>query len=68
MSVLVCKNLTVAYGDVIALDDIDLSVTPGETLAVLGPSGSGKSTLMYAIAGMIAPASGFIELEGRVVS
>jgi ABC-type Fe3+/spermidine/putrescine transport system ATPase subunit len=68
MSMLICRSLRVSYEDVVALDGIDLQVEAGETVAVLGPSGSGKSTLLYAIAGMIAPSSGEIELDGEVVS
>lgn len=68
MSILRCQSLTVTYADVVALDEVDLEVAEGETVAVLGPSGSGKSTLMYAVAGMVRPVAGTIELAGEVVS
>jgi molybdate transport system ATP-binding protein len=45
----------------------ELSVEPGEVLAVLGPNGAGKSTLLRAVAGLLAVDSGSIELDGRPV-
>jgi manganese/zinc/iron transport system ATP- binding protein len=58
------RDVTVAYGDRVALDDVDLEVRAGALLAVIGPNGAGKSTLLKAIAGLIAPASGTIEVLG----
>lgn len=49
------------------LDNVDLFVGDGEIVAVLGPSGSGKSTLLRAIAGLVRPASGDIEWDGRSI-
>lgn len=46
------QNLTVAYGDHVALQDVSLSVSPGEVLAVIGPNGAGKSTMVRAISGL----------------
>ena len=46
------------------LRDVDLSIDPGERLAVVGPNGAGKSTLLRLIAGVLAPASGFVEIGG----
>jgi len=58
-----------AGGGVIrALDDISLSVDPGEWLAVMGPSGSGKSTLVNLIGCLDRPASGEIWLDGQEVA
>jgi putative spermidine/putrescine transport system ATP-binding protein len=56
------------YGDVIALDGIELSVREGEFFTLLGPSGSGKTTLLRLIAGFETPNAGRIELAGRDVS
>lgn len=65
---LVCRAVSVDYGEVRALRDLDLSVATGETLALLGPSGSGKSTLMYALAGFVDISHGSIEICGEVAS
>lgn len=64
-SKLVVENVSVAYGDKTVLDAVDLSVAPGEKLAVVGPSGSGKSTLLRAIAGLEPLTAGRITLDGR---
>ncbi len=53
------------YGKVEALQRIDLSIRKGEFVTLLGPSGSGKSTLLNLIAGMTAPSSGRIAIDGR---
>ncbi len=50
-----------------ALDGIDLSVRPGERVAILGPSGSGKTSLLRAIAGFVTPQSGRIIIDGQAV-
>ena len=50
--------------DLVILRDIDLEVTPGEALAVLGASGSGKSTLLAILAGLDTPSVGSVALDG----
>ena len=55
-------DLVVAYGNVIALDQSSFEVPTGVITAVIGPNGSGKSTLLSAIAGLVEPAQGSIEL------
>ncbi|WP_051433142.1 ABC transporter ATP-binding protein [Promicromonospora kroppenstedtii] len=59
-------SLTLGDGDstVVALDDVTLTVPPGELLAVLGPSGSGKSSLLAVAGALIAPSSGAVHLDG----
>jgi len=47
--------------------DVDLSADPGEVVAVLGPNGSGKSTLLAALAGLVRPDAGRIELDGQTL-
>ena len=56
--------LTVRYGDVIALDKLDLTLETGQALGIVGPNGSGKSTLLKTVAGLVAPASGVLEVFG----
>jgi manganese/zinc/iron transport system ATP- binding protein len=58
------RDVTVAYGDRVALDDVDLDINAGALLAVIGPNGAGKSTLLKAIAGLIVPVAGTIEVLG----
>ncbi len=57
-------GLAVRYGDVVALDGIDLTVAKGEVVSVLGPSGSGKSTLLRVVAGLEPEATGSISWDG----
>jgi len=52
-------------GELVILRDIDLAVTRGEALAVLGASGSGKSTLLAILAGLDTPTSGTVTLDGQ---
>ncbi len=65
---LTISNLTLFYGDLQALDNVSLSLTSGEVMAVLGPSGSGKSSLLRAVAGLETPTSGRIWLHGEDVT
>lgn len=62
------EHVTLVYGeDMAALDDISLSVAPGEWVCVLGANGSGKSTLASVICGLLAPDAGTVELVGEHV-
>src|SRR6266513_3841717 len=57
-----------AYGDVVAVDGVDLEIASGEFFTLLGPSGSGKTTTLRLIAGFERPDEGRIELAGRDVT
>ena len=59
------KNLTVAYGDAVILNNISFRVARGEVFVILGGSGCGKSTLLKHMMGLYQPASGRILIDGR---
>ncbi|MEM7094960.1 MAG: ABC transporter ATP-binding protein [Actinomycetota bacterium] len=58
-------NLTKAYGDTLAVDDLSFSVRPGVVTGFLGPNGAGKSTTMRMILGLDAPTAGTATVAGR---
>jgi putative ABC transport system ATP-binding protein len=64
----VCRRVVHIYrvegSDVVALSGVDLSISSGETVALVGPSGSGKSTLVSLLAGLMRPAAGRIGVGG----
>ena len=62
------RGLTKRFGDVVAVDAVDLEIAPGEFFTLLGPSGSGKTTTLRMIAGFEQPDEGSIELAGEDVS
>ena len=63
-----CRNLSKRFGDVLAVDSVDLDVWRGEIVAVLGGSGCGKTTLLRLIAGFELPAAGEILIRGERMS
>lgn len=65
MSLLELKDVYKIYGDLHALDDVNLKVEKGEWLAVMGPSGSGKSTMMNIVGCMDTPSKGQVLLDGE---
>jgi len=58
------RSLTKRYGALTALDDVSLDISRGEFFGLLGPNGAGKSTLMSLIAGLRAPDTGTLTLDG----
>lgn len=58
------KRVSDATGELTILRDIDFTVQPGETLAIVGASGSGKSTLLGLLAGLDTPSEGTVKLDG----
>ena len=66
--ILKARNLTKRYGKVVALDNCDFELYPGEILAVIGDNGAGKSTLIKALSGAVVPDHGEVTLQGKPVS
>jgi branched-chain amino acid transport system ATP-binding protein len=66
-SSLTLSGIDAGYGSVRVLDDVSLSVAPGETVVLLGTNGNGKSTLMKCVMGMLSPSAGSIlaEVDGE---
>jgi len=61
-------GLTVAYGPVIALQDVSMSIPHGSITAVLGANGAGKTTLVRTISGLVRPRTGSVRLDQREIS
>jgi ABC transporter, ATP-binding protein, putative len=68
MNILTLTEISKIYGDLKALDKINLAVEEGEWLSIMGPSGSGKTTLMNIIGCMDKPSLGKIDIAGRDIS
>ncbi|MCV3243656.1 ATP-binding cassette domain-containing protein [Mesorhizobium sp. ZC-5] len=64
---LTARGLVKRYGRVIALNNADFDLYPGEILAVIGDNGAGKSSLIKAISGAVVPDEGEIQLEGKTI-
>ena len=58
------RGVSKTFGDVVALDDVSLSIRDGEFFTLLGPSGSGKTTVLRIVAGLIEPDSGEVLIGG----
>lgn len=67
---MICRlsGVAIGYGTTPVLTGVDLDVGAGETVALVGPSGSGKSSLLLAIAGLLEPIAGSIEVCGVTIS
>ena len=62
---LAARGLTRSFGRVAVLRDLDLTLAPGEALAVAGPNGAGKTTLLRLLAGLLRPSAGEVSVLGR---
>jgi len=61
-------DVSVRFGDLVALDDVDLGVEEGDTTVLIGPSGCGKSTLLRVVVGLVEPSAGKVTVEGEPVT
>lgn len=62
------EGLKMAFGDYVAVRDVNLRVGDGEFLAIVGPTGCGKSTILNAIAGLLEPSGGSVSIGGDPVA
>ncbi len=63
--VLRCEGLRKAYGTVVAIDDLGIEITEGETYGLLGPNGAGKTTAISMIVGILARDAGSVTIDGQ---
>lgn len=59
-----CERLTKNYGGLVALNDVDLTVSSGKIIGLLGPNGSGKTTMIKIINGLLTPTQGKVLING----
>lgn len=67
-AVLAAKDLTKSYGGIVALNGVNLSLSSGEVLGLIGPNGSGKTTLLGCLAGTHTPTAGSVMLASKQIS
>jgi branched-chain amino acid transport system ATP-binding protein len=67
-TILQVQNLTAYYDSVLAVDNISLTISEGEIVAMIGPNGAGKSTALKAICGLLAPRSGEVLFRGENIN
>ncbi|HXZ16502.1 MAG TPA: ABC transporter ATP-binding protein [Roseiarcus sp.] len=68
MSLLEVSGASKRFGNLVAIDDVSLTIEPGELTAIIGPNGAGKTTFFNLISGLIAPTTGTILFDGRNVT
>ena len=61
------RNLEVFFGEVRALNQVNLTIWPGQIVSVVGPNGAGKTTLMRAVAGLIRAVQGEVTFQGKPI-
>jgi ATP-binding cassette subfamily B protein len=61
------RNVTLAFGEKLALKDVSFSVKAGGTTAIIGPTAAGKTQLLYLLIGLLSPTSGTVEYDGEPI-
>lgn len=65
MSILQLEGVSRAFGGLKAMDDVTMSVEPGEIVGLIGPNGAGKTTLVNVVTGVFRPTAGTVHFDGR---
>ena len=65
MSLLTVRNLTMRFGGITAVSDLDITVEPGQVYSIIGPNGAGKTTVFNAITGIYVPTAGTVHFGGE---
>ncbi|HVM67792.1 MAG TPA: ABC transporter ATP-binding protein [Acidimicrobiales bacterium] len=60
------RNVTVRFGGILALEDVSVTVAPGDVVGIIGPNGAGKTTLFNVICGFVRPTRGAVRFHGDV--
>ncbi len=68
MTLLQVNGASKRFGNLVAIDDVSLSIEPGELRAIIGPNGAGKTTFFNLVSGLFAPTTGEILFDGRDVT
>jgi ATP-binding cassette subfamily B protein len=61
------RNVTLAFGEKLALKDVSFSAKAGATIAIIGPTAAGKTQLLYLLIGLLSPTSGTVEYDGEPI-
>lgn len=62
------RGLTIRFGGLVAVSEVDMALNPSEVLCIIGPNGAGKSTLFNMISGIYRPSAGTVHLDGRDIT
>ena len=68
MTLLQVDGASKRFGSLVAIDDVSLTIEPGELRAIIGPNGAGKTTFFNLVSGLFAPTAGSIRFEGRDIT
>ena len=67
MSLLTTTRLTKRFGGILAVNELELGVEPGQICALIGPNGSGKTTVLNVITGIYQPSGGTVNFQGQAI-
>jgi branched-chain amino acid transport system ATP-binding protein len=63
-----CSGVTVRFGGIVAVNDVDIDVPPGRVVGLVGPNGAGKSTLFAVLSGLLRPTHGRVLMDGEDIT